>query len=463
MFVCLFVFFGCWCIYILVAVEPDMKVYNYILDYFRMNKSFGDRSCHVGPDERFLSEFFLGYTSNNFSLRNPPPTHRLRQRESVNGELIDWDVYSHWTHIDSDYARKSYINYTEISDNVPYFIHYCTFNPWKAPPVQTDKQNDWIYEEWEDFVIWQCCRVTIDDEFQESVPELLKLMGDTQFKIDVLKQAFSKKYMSYCQQYFVNKHKNNNKSKNNKQQTQQPQQQASEKAKAEANADAKAAEKEKEKEEVTFMEGMYNIMIQSWKDTKAAKRQTYQKAQSELKKKQNFNGNRNKNEEKIDSGLQNHGGLRGQSSSQEQRQGQEQGQRLGFKNDLLLNSLKKKINLPDKIIWQFWNDKYENIPISVQKCIDSVKVNNPNWMHILLTPENMFEYLDKEDLPENVLQFEKPAHISDCVRVAIVAHYGGIYCDASIICFPNVGNCNFDYIWDELLMKQGVKSTKNKI
>eukprot|EP00481_Brizalina_sp_1-RS-2013_P000239 TRINITY_DN10646_c0_g2_i1.p1 TRINITY_DN10646_c0_g2~~TRINITY_DN10646_c0_g2_i1.p1 ORF type:complete len:153 (+),score=19.16 TRINITY_DN10646_c0_g2_i1:53-460(+) len=95
------------------------------------------------------------------------------------------------------------------------------------------------------------------------------------------------------------------------------------------------------------------------------------------------------------------------------------------------------------------------MPENIKFCVNSVRVNNCDWKHILITPNNVWKYLNASELPMNVLSFEKPCHISDVIRVAILAKYGGIYCDATIIRFKNCNYMNFNFFGYNLLIEQG--------
>lgn len=89
-------------------------------------------------------------------------------------------------------------------------------------------------------------------------------------------------------------------------------------------------------------------------------------------------------------------------------------------------------NIPKKI-WTFWDSP--NPPKFVNECIQTWKKYNPDYEIILLNKENVSKYLPEVD-------FSKIKHIhgsstekfSDMVRLQVLAKYGGIWSDASILC-----------------------------
>ncbi len=83
------------------------------------------------------------------------------------------------------------------------------------------------------------------------------------------------------------------------------------------------------------------------------------------------------------------------------------------------------------VIWTFWDEK---LPPLVKKCIESWKNHNPDYEIIILNKKNVENYL-----PE--INFSTMKHVndivqrySDYVRVHVLAKYGGIWLDSSVIC-----------------------------
>jgi|JI10StandDraft_1071094.scaffolds.fasta_scaffold168970_1 mannosyltransferase OCH1-like enzyme len=84
-----------------------------------------------------------------------------------------------------------------------------------------------------------------------------------------------------------------------------------------------------------------------------------------------------------------------------------------------------------RIIWTFW-DKPSNIPKTVQQCIKSWKLHNPNFEIILLTKDNLRRYLPDIDVFK--LKFaDNPQRVADFVRICVLCKHGGFWSDASIL------------------------------
>lgn len=96
----------------------------------------------------------------------------------------------------------------------------------------------------------------------------------------------------------------------------------------------------------------------------------------------------------------------------------------------------KKIELVGKkIIWQYWGQGLHNLPEMAKICFASVDKYKGNYEIIRLSDDNITEYLQ---LPEFVIQkvtqgiFSR-VFFSDLLRTALVANYGGVWLDASIL------------------------------
>jgi len=83
------------------------------------------------------------------------------------------------------------------------------------------------------------------------------------------------------------------------------------------------------------------------------------------------------------------------------------------------------------VIWTFWDGEP---PPLVKKCIESWKKHNPDYEIILLNKENVEKYLPEPDLSKTKHVNEFVQRYSDYVRVHILAKYGGIWLDSSVIC-----------------------------
>lgn len=85
-----------------------------------------------------------------------------------------------------------------------------------------------------------------------------------------------------------------------------------------------------------------------------------------------------------------------------------------------------------KKIWTFWDNV--DIPEVVQKCINTWKKHNPNYEITVVNKSNLSEYLPDVDFSKIKHIENSPEKYSDMVRLHLLAKYGGIWSDASVIC-----------------------------
>jgi hypothetical protein len=88
------------------------------------------------------------------------------------------------------------------------------------------------------------------------------------------------------------------------------------------------------------------------------------------------------------------------------------------------------LNIPKKI-WTYWDN--ENLPDFILKCINTWKKHNPNYEINVLSKQNLSKYLPEVDFSK-IKHIDSAQRFSDMVRLHILAKYGGIWSDASIIC-----------------------------
>jgi hypothetical protein len=101
-----------------------------------------------------------------------------------------------------------------------------------------------------------------------------------------------------------------------------------------------------------------------------------------------------------------------------------------------------------KTIWTYWDT--EELPEFIQKCIDKWKQMNFGWEIKVLNPKNFSEYIPDVDIFSFKFANSKPRQ-SDFVRLYVLAEYGGVWCDASI-----VPQTSFEWVIDEQ-KKRGVE------
>ncbi len=88
-------------------------------------------------------------------------------------------------------------------------------------------------------------------------------------------------------------------------------------------------------------------------------------------------------------------------------------------------------------VWVFWMQGYDNAPIIVKKCINSIKESTNHPVHIL-TSNNLSKYYDFPDYIQ--MKYNRGiishAQFSDILRMTLLAEYGGLWIDATVF-IPN--------------------------
>lgn len=89
----------------------------------------------------------------------------------------------------------------------------------------------------------------------------------------------------------------------------------------------------------------------------------------------------------------------------------------------------------EKTIWIYWKQGFNFAPPIVKKCIESAKFHSGNYRIILLDDSNRMEYIKFPDFIERKHdeQIIKEALFSDLLRISLLIHYGGIWCDATCL------------------------------
>ena len=88
-----------------------------------------------------------------------------------------------------------------------------------------------------------------------------------------------------------------------------------------------------------------------------------------------------------------------------------------------------------KIIWQYWESPDGSVPPLVQACLNSVEKYRGNCQRIMLTPENVKDYVD---IPQIFWDLKergkiKTAFFSDILRTCLLIQHGGIWIDSTVL------------------------------
>lgn len=87
-------------------------------------------------------------------------------------------------------------------------------------------------------------------------------------------------------------------------------------------------------------------------------------------------------------------------------------------------------------VWVCWFQGLDDAPDLVKKCYQSIKVNLWDRDLVLITSENMCEYVE---FPDFILEKWKSGqithtHMTDLLRLELLIKYGGMWIDATVLC-----------------------------
>ena len=89
----------------------------------------------------------------------------------------------------------------------------------------------------------------------------------------------------------------------------------------------------------------------------------------------------------------------------------------------------------ERRVWQLWLQGEDNAPPVVRMCIESVRRHTKPLKHVLLDERNYGEYVE---LPEHIVRLHESGEMShasfaDYLRIALLAKYGGVWVDATVL------------------------------
>lgn len=84
-----------------------------------------------------------------------------------------------------------------------------------------------------------------------------------------------------------------------------------------------------------------------------------------------------------------------------------------------------------RLIWTFWHDP--ELPLTVKACLQICRALHPQWQLTVLNKDNYHRYTSNMYL-EYLRHNDSLARFADFVRLVVLARYGGVWMDASIIC-----------------------------
>lgn len=121
----------------------------------------------------------------------------------------------------------------------------------------------------------------------------------------------------------------------------------------------------------------------------------------------------------------------------------------------------QKLSNTEQNIFLMWFQGYEQMPLIIKKCFESVKKQFPNRKIILITENNFNEYISLDSI---IIDKYKKGTItrttlSDIIRAKLLYEYGGMWIDATIFLSKAFDE---EYFQSELYGPCGIKSEMNK-
>ena len=83
-------------------------------------------------------------------------------------------------------------------------------------------------------------------------------------------------------------------------------------------------------------------------------------------------------------------------------------------------------------VWSYWESDRPGLPPIVQICVKSWSSVGAAASVNFLTPDTLYDYLQPTDLPRQFDQMP-PVKKANAVRLAVLALYGGHWCDAGVL------------------------------
>lgn len=95
-----------------------------------------------------------------------------------------------------------------------------------------------------------------------------------------------------------------------------------------------------------------------------------------------------------------------------------------------------KVHEASNKVWVCWFQGLDNAPDLVKRCYKSLKDNLTDRDIVLITSENMCDYVD---FPDYILEKWKAGqithtHMTDLLRLELLIKYGGMWIDATVLC-----------------------------
>lgn len=85
-----------------------------------------------------------------------------------------------------------------------------------------------------------------------------------------------------------------------------------------------------------------------------------------------------------------------------------------------------------RTVWLLWLDGWQSAPWLVKEVAKSYERHNPGWKSIRLDSKSLRQHVDIHYINSPDIM---PATKSDIIRLSLLAKHGGVWADATMLCF----------------------------
>jgi hypothetical protein len=96
--------------------------------------------------------------------------------------------------------------------------------------------------------------------------------------------------------------------------------------------------------------------------------------------------------------------------------------------------------MQNKTIWILWLQGWENAPWLQQRVAESWIKNNPDWSIKLINEDQAYILLPDIEYMYDTSKTITPQAKSDIIRLSLLAKYGGVWADATMLCMQPLNN-----------------------
>lgn len=94
----------------------------------------------------------------------------------------------------------------------------------------------------------------------------------------------------------------------------------------------------------------------------------------------------------------------------------------------------------NKTVWLLWLQGWDKAPWLQQKVLESWRHNNPSWTIVLLTQDNLKNYITDIPYLYDSRKMITAQAASDIIRLSVLKNHGGIWADSTMLCMQPLDN-----------------------